>query len=178
MKNQRTRNLVFASVFLALAFTLPFLTGQIKEIGDSLLPMHLPVMLCGMICGPWYGLTVGISTPLLRGAFFGMPPIYPNAIWMCLELGTYGLVLGLLYNKLKRKTTPFVILYTVCAMICGRIVWGIAKAVLMGLGNKTFTFYMFFVGGFADALPGIIIQLILIPVVINLWQRLERRYQL
>ena len=97
------KKLVLSGFFLTLCLLLPFLTGQIKEIGDSLLPMHLPVMLCGLICGHWYGMAVGLCAPVLRGAMFGMPPLYPSAIWMAPELAAYGFIIGFLYKKVKKK---------------------------------------------------------------------------
>ena len=94
-------------MFLAIGMVLPTLTMQIKEIGDTLLPMHLPVLLCGLICGPWYGLVIGFMLPFLRSVIFGMPPIYPNAVWMALELAAYGAVIGLVYLCFKKKKTLF-----------------------------------------------------------------------
>lgn len=178
MTNSNVKKLVLSALFLAIGLVLPLLTGQIKEIGDSLLPMHLPVMLCGLICGWGYGLSVGLTLPFLRGVIFGMPPIYPNAVWMALELATYGFVLGFLYNKLSKKSTPYLILYLICAMLSGRIVWGIAKAILLGVGGKPFTVNMFIVGGFIDAFLGIIIQLILIPIIMKLYEYLKKRGQI
>ena len=77
-----TKNLVRASLLMALGLLLPFLTGQIPQIGRMLSPMHIPVLLCGMICGWPYGLAVGFLTPLLRSVLFGMPAIYPQAVAM------------------------------------------------------------------------------------------------
>ncbi len=151
---------------MTIGMVLPLLTAQIKEIGDSLLPMHIPVLLCGLLCGPVYGGFVGLILPFLRSVTFGMPPIYPQAVWMALELFTYGLVIGLIYGAFKKKNISTVYLSLVTAMLFGRIVWGIAKAVLLGVGGKPFTFTMFLVGGFADALPGIILQLVLIPSIL------------
>jgi predicted membrane protein len=98
MKYSKTKTLVLAAMFLALGMVLPSITGSIKEIGDSLLPLHLVVMLCGVICGWKYALPVGLMLPFLRSVFFGMPPIYPNAVWMALELATYGFVIGFLFS--------------------------------------------------------------------------------
>ena len=103
MKNKKIRSLVFSALFLALGLVLPLLTGQIKEIGDSLLPMHLPVMLCGLMCGWEYGLCVGLILPFMRSFIFGMPPLYPNAVWMSLELAAYGLIIALVYRLFKKK---------------------------------------------------------------------------
>ena len=171
MKNSKIKKLVLAAMFLSIGFVLPLLTGQIKEIGDTLLPMHLPVLLCGFFLGPWFGFAVGLILPFLRSAVFSMPPIYPQAVWMSLELATYGLVVGLIYPRFKKKNLLSVYISLVSAMLLGRVVWGIAKWVLLTSANKNFTFSLFIAGGFVDALPGIIIQLILIPLIIGLLEK-------
>ena len=169
MKNKtKIRRMVPAAMFLSIGFVLPMLTSQIKEIGDTLLPMHMPVLLCGLICGWRYGLVVGMLLPMLRGVVFGMPPIYPNAVWMAVELATYGFVIGIMYSRMRQKGLLGVYISLVSAMILGRIAWGISKAVLLGAAGKSFTVAMFIAGGFADALPGIIIQLVLIPLIMEL----------
>ena len=159
MKSIKTKRLVLSAMLLCMGLVLPFLTGQIKEIGDSLLPMHIPVMLCGIMCGYSYGATVGLLLPFLRSVCFGMPPLYPNAVWMAAELLTYGLVIGLIYKKLT-KSLPCLYISIVASQICGRIIWGLTKAILLGFDGKAFTFAMFIGGGFVDAIPGIILQLL------------------
>lgn len=156
----KSKRLIISAVFLSLGIVLPFLTGQIKEIGDTLLSMHIPVMLCGLICGWKYGLTVGFLTPVLRGVIVGLPPLYPNAVWMAFELATYGFTIGYLYNKFHKIYISLII-----SMISGRIVWGIVKAILLGVADKPFTIEAFIAGGITDAIPGIILQLILIPAI-------------
>ncbi len=173
MRNKKIQRLVISALFLALGMVLPLLTGQIKEIGDSLLPMHIAVILCGLICGAPYGALVGGILPLLRAVTFGMPPLYPNAIWMALELATYGFIVGFLYSKSKKKTTPYLLACIGISMLAGRVVWGTSKAILLGIGDKPFTFEAFIVGGFLDAIPGIALQLLLVPIIINLIQRKE-----
>ena len=103
MMKKGTRSLVYAAVCLALALVLPFLTGQIPQIGQMLSPMHIPVFLCGFLCGWQWGLLVGFVAPILRSLLFGMPAIFPNACAMAFELATYGLLTGLLYDLLPRK---------------------------------------------------------------------------
>ena len=173
MKNTKIKNIVLAALFLSIGFVLPLFTSQIKEIGDTLLPMHLPVMLCGLICGWKYGAVVGLMLPFLRSAVFSMPPLYPNAVWMAAELMTYGLVIGLIYCVLRRKNLLSVYVSLISAMLLGRVVWGIAKAVLLGAADKAFTFPMFIAGGFVDALPGIALQLVLIPAIIAIINKLK-----
>lgn len=90
--------LTLAAMFLAIGLLLPFLTGQIKQFGSMLLPMHIPVILCGLICGWQYGLSVGFILPLLRYAMFGMPLLFPTGIAMAFELAAYGFVVGFLYS--------------------------------------------------------------------------------
>jgi riboflavin transporter FmnP len=171
MKSIKTKRLVLSAMLLCMGLVLPFLTGQIKEIGDSLLPMHIPVMLCGLLCGAGYGSAVGLMMPFVRSLFFGMPPIYPNAVWMALELATYGFVIGILYFRAKTKSLAVLYVSLISAMLAGRVVWGISKALLLGLGGKAFTVGMFVSGGFIDSLPGMILQLILIPFIVKMIEK-------
>lgn len=165
MNNNRTRNMVVAAVCLALCMVLPFLTGQIPEIGAALSPMHIPVFLCGFAAGWPYAMVVGLIAPVLRFALFGMPPLFPMGISMAFELAAYGLVSGLLYRALpKQKRSIYITL--VVSMLAGRVVWGAARLVLAGLGNTSFGWAMFLAGAFTDAVPGIICHLLLIPVVV------------
>ena len=160
-------------MLLALGMALPLLTAQIKEIGDTLLPMHLPVLLCGIVCGWKYGLPVGLVLPFLRSLIFGMPPLYPQAVWMAAELAAYGAVAGLLYALIRVRGRVYIAL--IGAQIAGRVVWGVVKAILLGMGGKSFTVAAFFAGGFADALPGIILQLLLIPPIVFLITKYGRK---
>ena len=171
MKNQYVKRLCLAAMFLAIGLVLPLFTGQIKEIGDSLLPMHLPVMLCGLICGWKYGGAVGLILPFLRSVTFGMPPLYPNAVWMALELATYGLAIGLLFSRKKEYSRVYLLVCLVISMLSGRVVWGVTKAVLLGVAGKPFGLEAFLVGGFADAVPGLILQFILIPLIMEVVYR-------
>ena len=157
--------MILGAMFLALALVLPFLTGQIPQIGNALCPMHIPVLLCGFFCGPWYGLAVGLIAPLMRFALFGMPPLMPTGIAMCFELAAYGFVSGLLYKLLPRKK-PYVYVSLIGAMLAGRVVWGIARVILYGLGKSTFGWAAFMSGAFLNAIPGIIVQIVLIPILV------------
>lgn len=155
------RNMTSAAACLALCLVLPFLTGQIPNIGRMLSPMHLPVLLAGFVCGPWWAAVVGLCAPLLRHALFRMPP-FPTAYGMCLELAAYGLVAGLLYRRLPRKPG-----YLYCAllgaMLAGRVVYGLAMWAILG---AEYTWAAFVTGAFTGAIPGIILQIVLIPVIV------------
>lgn len=164
----KIKQLILSAMFLAIGLVLPLLTVQIKEIGDTLLPMHIPVLLCGFLCGWRYGAMVGLILPFLRSAIFGMPPMYPQAIWMAAELATYGLVAGIVYSAFKTKSLKNIYISIITAQISGRIVWGIVKTLLLLNTQNPFGFALFFAGGFVDALPGIIIQLILIPIIVKI----------
>ena len=157
--------MVFASLFLALSYVLPFLTGQIPEIGAMLCPMHIPVLLCGFICGwPW-GLAVGFIAPLLRSMILGMPPLFPKAVCMAFELAAYGAATGILHKILPRKKIS-VYGSLLIAMIIGRIVWGCAMFICTGINGGVFTFAAFIAGAFTNAIPGIIVQIVLIPILV------------
>lgn len=162
--NKHTRNLVLSALFLALGLVLPFLTGQIPEIGSMLLPMHIPVLLCGFVCGwPW-GLAVGFITPLLRSLLWGMPPIV-GAIGMAFELAAYGCLSGLFYTLLPKRPL-YVYVSLIAAMLGGRVIWGLAQMVIMGVMAKSFTWVAFVAGAFTNAIPGIVVQIVLIPILV------------
>ncbi len=113
--------MAYSGLFLALCLLLPFLTGQIPQFGNMLLPMHLPVLLCGFICGWPYGLAVGFISPLLRSMLFGMPPMFPTAVAMAFELAVYGLLSGLFYKIFPENV--FIYVSLLLAMVGGRLIW-------------------------------------------------------
>jgi len=170
MKNIQTRQITYASAFLALALVLPFLTAQIPEIGRALLPMHIPVLLCGFICGSKYGGIVGFIAPLLRSLLFGMPPMYPVALAMSFELAVYGIIAGLLFSLLSKKLINYYI-SLIIAMFVGRVVWGLTMIILLSFSDTTFTFETFIGAAMLNAIPGILIQFILIPPLVKIYYK-------
>lgn len=171
MKNAtRIQKLTAAGVCLALCMVLPFLMGQIPEIGGALCPLHLPVLLCGFIVGPGWAVCIGCIAPLLRFVLFGMPPIFPSGVAMCFELAAYGAVSGILYRKLPRKTVNIYIALIV-AMLSGRVLWGIVRVVLSGVAGVSFTWAAFMAGAFTNAIPGIIVQIVLVPILVMALQK-------
>ena len=161
----KTKNLTLSGLFLALGIILPFFTGQIPEIGGMLLPMHIPVLLCGFVCGPQSGLIVGFITPLLRSLIFGMPPLLPKALTMAFELAVYGWMSGSLYRKLPKNAVA-IYLSLIISMVAGRVVWGLVSVPIYGMSGTVFSLQLFWAGAFLEAIPGIILQLILIPLII------------
>lgn len=164
------KSLTLPALFLALGLFLPFFTGQIPQVGNMLLPMHIPVLLCGIVCGWRYGMGLGFVLPLLRFALFSMPPLYPTGISMAFELATYGAVAGLLYAALPRRRWS-VYGALAGAMVAGRIVWGIARLLLSGVGGSPFTWELFMAGALFTAVPGIVVQLTLVPMIIFALQK-------
>ena len=162
---QRIYDLILAALCMALGIVLPFFTGQIPQIGGMLLPMHLPVLLCGLLCGWQYGGLVGFVLPLLRYAMFGMPPIFPTGIAMAFELAAYGIIAGYLYNHSRWQCVISLYRSLIAAMIGGRIVWGVVRVLLTGVSGEPFTWQLFLSGAFLTAIPGIILQLVFIPVL-------------
>ena len=165
MKKNSLIRMILAAFFLAQAYVLPFLTGQIPEIGAMLCPLHIPVLLCGFICGGPWGLIVGFIAPLLRSFILGMPPLFPTAVCMAFELAAYGAVAGLMHKFLPKKK-PFIYVSLLAAMIVGRLVWGTAMYICLGVTGGAFTLTAFIAGAFTNAIPGIIVQIVLIPVLV------------
>ena len=165
MRRSEIKKLVLSAMFLALAFVMPFLTGQIPQVGSMLCPMHIPVLLCGFFCGAPWGLAVGFIAPLLRSFALGMPPMFPTAFCMAFELAAYGFIAGWLHSKLpKKKVNVYVSLLS--AMVIGRLVWGAVMFCCMGLDVSKFGLSAFLAGAVINAVPGIIVQIILIPILV------------
>ena len=159
------KNMTLTAVFMAIGIVLPFFTGQIPQVGNMMLPMHLPVLLCGLICGWQYGGLLGFILPCLRFILFGMPPLFPIGISMAFELAVYGIVIGLAFGLMKTKSMGTLYLSLIVAMLSGRIVWGIVRVIIGGVTQSTFTWELFMAGAFINAIPGIILQLIVIPSI-------------
>jgi thiamine transporter ThiT len=165
MNHKSLRKMLQASLMLALGLILPFLTAQIPDLGNKFLPMHLPVLLTGFICGWPYGLVVGFIVPLFRSLLFSMPPMFPIALAMAFELAAYGAATGLLYKILPKKNISIYIAL-LASMIFGRIIWGSVSILFYQLNGSAFTWKMFTAGALLNAIPGILIQIALIPLLV------------
>ena len=165
------QNLVTAAMLMAVGIVLPFFTGQIPQIGNMLLPMHIPVIVCGLICGWQYGGIVGFILPLLRYTLFGTPPM-PNGIAMAFELAAYGAIAGFVYQHSKWQCIVSLYRSLIIAMVGGRLVWGIVRVAMLGLIGNAFSWQMFMAGAFLNAVPGIVLQLAIIPAIMVALYRL------
>ena len=164
------KKMILSAFLLALGLVMPFITGQIPEIGSMLLPMHIPVLICGFVCGWKYGGLVGFIVPLMRSVIWGMPPIM-TAIGMAFELAAYGMMTGLLY-KIFPKGKVMIYIELIVAMVIGRAVWGIVSIVIYGIQGNAFSWQIFMGGALINAIPGIILQIVLVPVLVMALQRL------
>lgn len=171
-KSAAVARLLYSSMFLALAILLPFLLGQIKPFGVSLLPMHLPVIICGFVCGPSWGMAVGAAAPILRSILFASPVLMPTAFAMAFELATYAFIAGILYKSLDKNLFLFYV-ELITAMVCGRIVWGLVTFVLIFLGfaSGNIGFSLIWGNTVLNSVPGILLQLIVIPPIINVLKK-------
>ncbi len=157
------QKLVTTGLLIAVGMFLPSFFHMFGA-GPVMLPMHIPVLLCGLICGAPYGAACGVILPLLSSLTTGMPPIFPVAPAMALELCTYGVVTGLLYRHYAKN----IYLSLVAGMLCGRLVSGIANAALLGFSGGEYSLQIFLTGAFVTGLPGIILQLLFIPLLVVL----------
>lgn len=182
MKRNETLRLVLAGLLAALGVILPKfilmlpLQGIVSvlvpggKIGEILLPMHLPILLCGFLCGARYGAICGFIVPFLAHFFNGMPVLYPSAISMAFELASYGIVSGLLIAKAKKVPLLISLLLT---MLSGRIVMGIANIILYGLKGNSYGIAAYFGSAFLRTWPGILLQLILVPILVGAIQKIH-----
>lgn len=165
MRNE-TRKIVLTSLFIAIGVILPTLFFN-QQIATMFSPMHIPVILCGFLLGWKYGMIAGVITPLLRSLIFTLPPLIPIALAMSFELATYGLIAGLLYKLLPIKVNVVrIYLSLLSAMILGRLMFGLVLSIYFSLQNNVYTFSAFISATVISAIPGIILQLILIPILV------------
>lgn len=163
----KTRDLVTAAVLVAIGIVLPLAFHLSGINGAVFLPMHIPVLISGLLLGSSLGLIVGILSPLLNHMISGMPAI--PILWvMLVELAVYGIVSGLLYRRVKMTLLPSLI----CSMLIGRIVAALMVVILGSFFSLPFPPIGIYIRGITiTALPGIIIQLILIPSIIKAYER-------
>lgn len=159
------KNTVFSAMFLALCMVLPIITGGAEQIGNAIAPMHIPVLVCGFVCGWQYGAAVGFVAPLMRSAVFHAPIMYPTAAAMAFELAVYGMLCGILY-KLFPKKNIYIYPALVISMLAGRIAWGVARYIMAGLDGSEFSFAMFLSGAFLQAVPAIVCHIIIVPLAV------------
>ncbi len=168
MKNNSIRDLILGGLFVALGIVLPIAFHSIGA-GPVFLPMHIPVLLAGFITGPAVGGFVGAVTPILSSLLTGMPPLMPpKAQMMVAELAVYGLLSGFAYRIKKFH----VVLSLIIAMFGGRVVYGVLAAYVLPLFgfDPVPVFYPITVG-LVTSLPGIVIQLVLVPSIVWLIEK-------
>lgn len=168
-RNSHLYKMVVTALLLAVGLYLPFLLGQTEVLGQTISPLHIPALLCGLTCGWGWGAVLGAVLPVMRSLLFGMPPM-PAAIPMAFELAVYGAATGLLYPlfvRLLRKANhlPAMLVSMVAAMILGRMAGGAAKAVMMGFQGNAYTFQTFIAAYFTGTAVGAVIHLIAVPAV-------------
>ena len=166
-KNTQLQQLVRAALLIAIGVILPFAFHSIQNAGAIFLPMHIPILVGGFILNPYYALCVGVVTPILSSIFTGMPPI-PSLYVMILELASYGLFISLFYNKVKIGLYPSLI----GGMLLGRVMNIIGNYLILHiLISRPFNITTVAVGLFIQGIPGILIQIILIPLIIHALKR-------
>ncbi|WP_034422192.1 ECF transporter S component [Thermanaerosceptrum fracticalcis] len=168
MNNNHAKQTITAGLLIALGLVLPMAFHTFGMGGPVFLPMHIPVLLGGFVLSPLYALLVGMVTPIASSVLTSMPPLFPGAVQMMFELGTYGLVISYLYHK--RNISLFPTLLT--GMLAGRFVAGAVNYLLLTqFLAKAFKLKVFLTAAFVTAVPGIIIQLVIIPIMVRLLEK-------
>ncbi len=168
-KRKSLTNMILCAMFIATGILLPLVTANNPQLGKTICPMHIPVFICGAVCGWQWGMAAGIITPLLRAVIFPSPLLYPDAISMAFELATYGLIIGLLLKLLSGKTDRVASIYIslTAAMVVGRVVLAFARFALYGMfGGAAYTWATWVSVSVVGALPALVIQFAIIPPVI------------
>ncbi len=165
MNRNSLRKLTLAALCVALGVIFPQLFHMIPRSGMILLPMHLPLLLCGLLTGPFWGLVAGVVTPILSNLITGMPPMGPILYSMIFELAVYGFLAGVLFQFIRTKYVVLdLYLSLILAMLGGRIIYGLANGLIFSAGTG-YGIEAWLTGSFVTGLPGIILQLVLIPLL-------------
>lgn len=160
------KKIIITSFMIAIGIILPVAMHTLPNAGKVFLPMHIPIFIAGLICGGFYGFVCGILTPLLSSILTGMPTgVYLPL--MIFELATYGAVAGILFKTITTKNKDFnLYISLIIAMIAGRIVFGVLNALVFNVGEYSLQIWL--TSAFVTSLPGIILQIAIIPVISNL----------
>ena len=166
-KHVDTKMAIYSTLAIIAGVVLPQLFHIAGWTGPTFLPMHIPVLLAGFMLGPKYGLVVGMSSPLISSAITGMPVAFPMLPIMILELGTYGLISGLL----SKKTKVPVVISLVITMLIGRISYAIVYYTILFAILPTISSNISPIGAVITGWPGIVIQILAIPIVVTALRR-------
>lgn len=172
-RNTTLANTILCAMFIAVGVLLPFLTGNATPSGKMLCPMHIPVIICGAVCGWQWGMIAGVITPLLRALLVGAPVLYPTGVCMSFELAAYGLVFGLMLKFLSGKIDRIASIYIslVVAMIAGRVVLGLAHFTLYGMFGTPYSWQILISSAVLQAVPAIVLQFAVIPPIVYAFGR-------
>lgn len=169
----QVKRLVYAALLLAVAIVLPVIFHSVGMAGTIFLPMHIPILLAGFIVGPWYAAALGVLAPLINHLISGMPPI-PVLYTMMLELVLFGLISGFLYQK-----SHHILLSLICAMVVGRLAAGVGiylMSLFIPALSKNFGFAKYYAAAFITSLPGLILQIILIPIIVMAYEKFSKQH--
>ena len=164
IRHSRVKQLCISALMVALCVILPLVFHAIG-LGGAFSPMHLPVLLCGLLCGPWYGLACGVLGPVISNLITGMPAA-AKLVSMIPELAVYGFGCGLLMQLIHTKKTLLdIFLSMIPAILLGRIIGGAVKAAVLISEAKGYSVAAWATAYFAETIPGTILQLVLLPVL-------------
>ena len=167
MKKANIKKITVSAAMIALCMLLPFLTGHIADLGNALLPMHLPVLIAAYTVGAPCAALVGLVSPVLRSLIFSAPTLFPRAVAMSVELAFLGFFAGFLFRIIKLPRIASIYVSQISAMLISRAAWGVVQAALLGFGENGFTLAYFISEAFVLSLPGIVLQLVLVPLLIS-----------
>lgn len=170
---KQTQRLTLTAMFCVLGVLIPMVFHAFGIAGQIFLPMHIPVLLCGFLCGAAYGGICGVTCVLASSLMTGMPVLYPNGVAMTFELCAYGALSGLLFPRLYKKLPLSAAVYAALlpVMLIGRGIAGAVNALVYPTVGLAFTGKVFLTASFVTGLPGIVLQFILIPVCVAAFGR-------
>ena len=164
-KMSSVKKSILTAACIALCVVLPMAFHSIPNAGSIFCPMHIPVLLCGLICGWPYGLLCGLAGPVLSSLLTQMPvaAMLPS---MMIELAVYGIITGIMMRLVHtKKLYADLYINLIFAMLAGRVAAGTAKALIFAAGEYSVAAWIS--GHFIMAWPALLIHLTLIPLLVS-----------
>ncbi|MBE5040486.1 ECF transporter S component [Ructibacterium gallinarum] len=169
----KVKKLTFTALFAAAGVLLPqifhFIGGA--AAGGVFLPMHFPVLLAGLLLGPWAGAAVGFLCPVLSCLMTGMPAA-AKLPFMIIELLGYGIMAGLT-SKIWRWNLYFCLL---SAMAAGRLLNAVALEICGQLLHLNVPAAVSVWTAVLTGIPGIVVQIVLIPFIVAVFRKAVSGY--
>ena len=169
VQSKTIQKAVLCVLFIAAGLVLPMGFHRLG-LGTAFLPMHIPVFIGALVCGPWFGVIGALCTVSLSCVLTGMPPVFPVGVCMMVELAVYaGVSAGIMERRKYRISSLYMAL--AAGIVAGRIANGLANAAAAAFSGVQYSLSSFWEGTVVATAPGTILLLCIVPGIVYAIER-------